>query len=195
MSDGIVPPDDNLSVAERLIREHLNLTARGDLEAAEANVTSDFFNHRCTDEPMEARQRGPEGLKATIHWLHRAFTDMRFEFHEVLVAGDRAVARVTLHARQHGPFVVHDSPDGRVTDAFPSNGRAFAAPQTHWFRIAGGAIAEHDAVRDDLGMAKQLGWIPPTAIYIVRMLLTRRRERREQRRNASTLSRSVPHNA
>ena len=54
MSDGIVPPDDNLSVAERLIREHLNLTARGDLEAAEANVTSDFFNHRCTDEPMEA---------------------------------------------------------------------------------------------------------------------------------------------
>lgn len=127
---------------------------------------------------MEARQRGPEGLKATIRWLHRAFTDMRFEFHEVLVAGDRAVARVTLHARQHGPFVVHDSPDGRVTDAFPSNGRTFAAPQTHWFRITGGAIAEHDAVRDDLGMAKQLGWIPPTPIYIIRMLLTRRRERR-----------------
>lgn len=73
---------------------------------------------------------------------------------------------------------MHDSPDGRVTDAFPSNGRTFAAPQTHWFRIAGGAIAEHDAVRDDLGMAKQLGWIPPTPIYIVRMLFTRRRERR-----------------
>jgi predicted ester cyclase len=178
MSDGIVPPDDNLSVAERLVREHLNLTARGDLEAAEANVTSDFFNYRCLDEPMEARQRGLEALKATIRWLHRAFTDMRFEFHEVLVAGDRAVARVTLHARQHGPFVVHDSPDGRVTDAFPSNGRTFAAPATHWFRIAGGAIAEHDAVRDDLGMAKQLGWIPPTPIYIIRMLLTRRRERR-----------------
>jgi ketosteroid isomerase-like protein len=123
MSEGIVPPDDNLSAAERLVREHLNLTARGDLEAAEANVTSDFFNHRCMDEPMEARQRGPEGLKATLRWLHRAFTEMRFEFHEVLVAGDRAVARVTLHARQHGPFVVHDSPDGRVTDAFlPTDG-------------------------------------------------------------------------
>ena len=195
MNNRIVTTPENLSATERLVREHLNITASGDTEAVERNVTSDFFNHRCIDEPMEARQRGPEGLKATIHWLHRAFTDMRFEFHEVLVAGDRAVARVTLHARQHGPFVVHDSPDGRVTDAFPSNGRAFAAPQTHWFRIAGGAIAEHDAVRDDLGMAKQLGWIPPTPIYIVRMLLTRRRERREQRRNASTLSRSVPHNA
>lgn len=164
--------------AERLVREHLNLTARGDLAAVEANVTADYYNRRCADEPMATRQRGPEGLKATIKWLHRAFTEMRFEFHEVLVEGDRAVARVTLHARQHGPFVVHDSPDGRVTDAFPSNGRSFAARQTHWFTIAHGAVAEHDAVRDDLGMAKQLGWIPPRPVFIVRMLLALRRERR-----------------
>jgi len=167
------------TASELLAREHLNLTARGDFEAAEKNVSADFFNHRCADEPIETRGRGPEALKATIRWLHRAFADMRFEFHEVLVVGDRAVARVTLHARQHGPFVVHDAPDGRVTDAFPSKGRSFAVRQTHWFRIANGAIAEHDAVRDDLGMAKQLGWIPPTPLYILRMLLTRRKERRK----------------
>ncbi len=172
--------DEERGAAERLVREHLNLTARGDLEAVEANVTSDYYNYRRADEPLETRLRGPEGLKATIRWLHRAFTDMRFEFHEVLVVEDRAVALVTLHARQHGPFVVHDSPDGRVTDAFPSNGRSFAVPQTHWFKIAHGAIAEHDAVRDDLGMAKQLGWIPPRPLYIIRMLLTVRRERRRK---------------
>jgi len=172
--------DDKMRLAELLVREHLNLTARGDLAAVDKNVTSDFFNHRSADEPMETRRRGPEGLRATIRWLHRAFTDMHFEFHEVLVVGDRAVTRVTLHARQHGPFVVHDSPDGRVTDAFPSNGRSFAVRQTHWFRIAEGAIAEHDAVRDDLGMAKQLGWIPPKPIYILRMLLAVWRERRQK---------------
>jgi len=98
------------NVSERLVRDHLNLTANGDFAAVEANVTADDFNHRSADEPMETRQRGPEGLKATIRWLHRAFADMRFEFHEVLIAGDRAVARVTLHARQHGPFLVHDLP-------------------------------------------------------------------------------------
>jgi predicted ester cyclase len=167
-----------MDIKEQLVREHLDLTARGDIGAVAANVTSDYFNRRCADEPMETRQRGPEALRATIRWLHRAFTDMRFEFHEVLVVGDRAVARVTLHGRQHGPFVVHDSPDGKVTDAFPSNGRSFAVPQTHWFRIADDAVAEHDAVRDDLGMAKQLGWLPPGPIYIIRMLLTVRRERR-----------------
>ncbi|MEO5719396.1 MAG: ester cyclase [Chthoniobacterales bacterium] len=170
--------DSERAAAERLAREHLNLTARGDLAAVAANVTSDYYNQRYADEPLATRQRGPEGLKATIKWLHRAFTEMRFEFHEILVEGDRAVARVTPHARQHGPFVVHDSPDGRVTDAFPSNGRSFAVRQTHWFKIAQGAIAEHDAVRDDLGMAKQLGWIPPRPLFIVRMLLTLRRERR-----------------
>jgi len=170
--------EKKMGETELLVREHLNLTARGDLQAAEANVTSDYFNHRCADEPLDTRGRGPEAHKATVRWLHRAFTEMRFEFHEVLIVEDRAVARVTLHARQHGPFVVHDSPDGRVTDAFPSNGRSFSVLQTHWFRIASGAIAEHDAVRDDLGMAKQLGWILPTLAYIVRMLWTRMRERR-----------------
>jgi predicted ester cyclase len=171
-------PRPDVSASELLVREHLNLTACADFAAAEKNVTADFFNHRCADEPMDTRGRGPEALKATIRWLHRAFTDMRFEFHEILVVGNRAVARVTFHARQHGPFVVHDSPDGRVTDAFPSKWRSFEVRQTHWFTIANGAIAEHDAVRDDLGMAKQLGWIPPTPLYIFRMLLTRRKERR-----------------
>jgi predicted ester cyclase len=193
MNNQFVTTTENPSAAERLVREHLNITASGDIEAVEANVTSDYFNHRSADEPMETRQHGPEGLRATIRWLHRAFADMRFEFHEVLIDGARAVARVTLHARQHGPFVVHDSPDGRVTDAFPSNGRAFAVPQIHWFRIADGAIAEHDAVRDDLEMARQLGWIPPNPIFIIRMLLTRRRERRAQRRNASASSRFKRH--
>ncbi len=180
MSDPALKAEDKMGATELLVREHLNLTARGDLEAVEANVTSDYFNHRCADEPMDTRGRGPDALKATIRWLHRAFTDMRFEFHEVLVVENRAVARVTLHARQHGPFVVHDSPDGRVTDAFPSNGRTFAVYQTHWFRIAAGAIAEHDAVRDDLGMARQLGWIPPRPLYIIRMLMAVRRERRRK---------------
>lgn len=164
--------------AESLAREHLEITARGDLAAVTGNVTPDYFNHRCADEPLDTRGRGPEALQATIRWLHRAFTDMRFEFHEVVAVGDRVAALVTLHARQHGPFVVHDSPDGRVTNAFPSNGRSFSVRQTHWFKIRDGAVAEHDAVRDDLGMAKQLSWLPPRPLYIVRMLWTLRRERR-----------------
>lgn len=167
--------------AERLAREHLRIVAAGDQDAAAANVASDYFNHRSADEPIEARQRGPDGLKATIRWLHRAFADMRFEFHDAAVNGNLVALHVTLHARQHGPFVVHDSPDARVTEVFPSTGRSFAARQTHWITVRDGAVAVHDAVRDDLGMAKQLGWLPPSPWYIARMMFALTKERRALR--------------
>ncbi|WP_424949782.1 ester cyclase [Deinococcus sp.] len=163
---------------ETLARDHLHIVAAGDMQAAVANVTAEYLNHRSADEPLACRQRGPTGYLATIRWLHRAFTDLRFEVHRVVVSGDLVVLQVTLHGRQHGPFVVYDSPDARVTEAFPSNGRSFSARQTHWITVSQGAVSEHDAVRDDLAMAKQLGWIPPNPVFIARMLLALSSERR-----------------
>ena len=164
--------------AERLVREQFRIIETGELDLADANVTPGYVNHRAVHEPLAARGQGPEALKATAGWLRRAFGDLRFDIHDVVVIDDRVIAWVTLHGTNIGPFVVHDSPDGSVTDVFPPTGHSFAARQVHWFRIADGAIAEHDAVRDDMGMAEQVGWIPPRPGFIVRMLLARRRERR-----------------
>ncbi len=175
------PDQVAMNTLECVAREHLRIVAAGDERAIAANVTTDYLNHRSADEPLAARQRGPAGLQGTIRWLHRAFTDLRFEYHEAVITGDRVALYVTLHGRQHGPFVVHDSPAAHVTDVFPATGRTFAAKQTHWFTIVDGAVAEHDAVRDDLAMAKQLGWIPPKPGYIIRMLLAIRAERRALR--------------
>ena len=47
--------------------------------------------------------------------------------------------------------------------------------QTHWIRVAGGMVTEHWANRDDLGMAMQLGWAPPSPRYLLRMALAKRR--------------------
>jgi ketosteroid isomerase-like protein len=174
--------------AERLVREQFRIIETGDLDLAEANVTPEYVNHRSVHEPLAARSGGPDALKATAGWLRRAFSELRFDIHDIAVIDDRVIAWVTLHGRNTGPFVVHDSPDGSVTDVFPPTGRGFAADQVHWFRIADGAIAEHDAVRDDLGMAKQVGWIPPRPGFILRMLIARRRERRAY---AASLSRSA----
>ncbi len=38
-----------------------------------------------------------------------------------------------------------------------ATGRPFATPQAHTFRIAGGRLAEHWAVRDDLSFLQQVG--------------------------------------
>ena len=164
--------------AERLVREQFRIIETGELGLADANVTAGFVNHRSVHEPPAARGRGPDALKATAIWLRRAFSDMRFDVHEIAVIDDRAIAWVTHHGIHSGPFVLHDSPDGAVTDVFPPTGRSFAARQVHWFRIGDGAIAEHDAVRDDMETAKQAGWFPPRPAFILRMLVSRRQERR-----------------
>ena len=182
MNSPLEVPHLTVGRAEHLAREHLRIFAAGDLNAVAANVTADYLNHRSTDEPLEARVRGPEGFKATLRWAKRAFADMRFEVHQVAIVGDVVALHVTFHARQHGPFVVYDSPDGRVTDVFPSNGRSFAVRHTHWITVSNGAVSEHDAVRDDLGMAKQLGWIPPNPLYLSRMIFALIKERRARQR-------------
>jgi hypothetical protein len=79
--------------------------------------------------------------------------------------------------RHTAPWVVY-AENGEVDTVFPPTGREFAATQSHWFRLDGGLIREHWANRDDLGMAKQLGWVPPTPAYLLRMSLAKRRARR-----------------
>jgi hypothetical protein len=75
------------------------------------------------------------------------------------------------------PWVVYTDA-GDIDTVFPPTGRTFSATQSHWFRLEHGLIAEHWANRDDLGMAKQLGWVPPTPSYLVRMGAAKRRARR-----------------
>ena len=70
--------------------------------------------------------------------------------------------------------------DGGVAQAMPPTGKRFATTQTHWFRLRDGMVVEHWANRDDQGTAMQLGWVPPTPWYLVRMALATRRARRRE---------------
>lgn len=69
--------------------------------------------------------------------------------------------------------------DARPAQAFPPTGRTFATTQTYWFRIADEKVIEHWANRDDLSAAMQLGWTPPSPLYLARMLLASRRAPQE----------------
>lgn len=176
------------AAAERLAREQFIAVETADLALAEANVGPDFVNRRAGHEPLAARGRGPTALHATALWLNDAFSGLHFEVHDTAVHDDLVVAWVTLHGVHTGPFVVHDSPDGAVTEVFPPTGRPFATRQVHWFRVADGVITEHDAIRDDLELAKQVGWIPPRPGYLLRMRAALRRARRTAARADSRTS-------
>ena len=92
----------------------------------------------------------------------------------MLADGDRAAARVMMRGRQTGPFVGYGAA-GEVDRVFPPTGRTFAQTQMHLYRLAEGRIVEHWANRDDLGLATQLGWIPPSPAFLLRSALIKRR--------------------
>jgi predicted ester cyclase len=143
----------------------------------DALIDPDAFNHEGKDEPPACRGRGPRAFHATALWLREAFAELDWEIHDIVVEDDLAVVHCTMSGRHAGPFVAFDA-DARVADAFPATGKEFAVTQTHWFRVRRGLVTEHWANRDDLGMAMQLGWAPPSPRYLVRMALAKRRARR-----------------
>ncbi len=75
------------------------------------------------------------------------------------------------------PWAVY-AEDGSIDSVFPPTGRPFTVSQSHWFRFRDGKIDEHWGNRDDLGMGRQVGWIPPTPIFLIRMALAKRRAKR-----------------
>lgn len=112
------------------------------------------------DEPPACGLPGPAGFLATGAWLRFAVPDLHFEVLGVLVEGDLAVAHARMQGHQTGPFVVFDKPD--QPQVFPPTGRALDVEQCHLFRVAGNQTTGHTAVRDDLGMMRQWGYIPPS---------------------------------
>jgi predicted ester cyclase len=155
-------PDSSMladqDAVERLARANLDIVASGDLDRIDENVGTEFWDMQGGDTPTSTREHGPDAFATTVRWLHTAFTDVRFEIHDIFIDGDRAAVYVTMHARQHGPFVV-PNPDGTAM-SFASNGHDCHVRAVHMYRVAGGRVVAHDAVRDDMSMARQLGWIP-----------------------------------
>ena len=160
-------------IAERSLRIMVDGTRADFVEV----IHPEAVNREAAKEPPACRGRGPDAFRATATWLRRAFSDLAVTVHEAVEQGDLVVLHTTLSGRHTGRIVMYDV-DGRPTQAFPPTGRTFAATQTHWLRIADGQVIEHWANRDDLGTGAQLGWIPPSPRYLLRMALATRRARR-----------------
>jgi len=128
-------------------------------------------------QPPSSRIPGPGSFWSTALWLRAAFAGLHYEIHHALADGDLVAVNSTMCGTHAAPWAVYTAA-GDVDTVFPPTGRAFRATQSHWFLLEDGLIREHWANRDDLGMGKQLGWIPPTPGYLIRMNAAKRRARR-----------------
>ena len=157
--------------------QSIHAMAIGDRSAFEP-----LYDPRASDQenriqPPASRVPGPAGFYATARWLRAAFADLRYDVHHAVTDGSLVAVGSTMNGRHVAPWTVYTD-TGAVDTVFPPTYRSFAMSQSHWFRVEEGRILEHWANRDDLGTARQLGWIPPTPPYLVKMVLAKRRQQR-----------------
>jgi predicted ester cyclase len=80
-----------------------------------------------------------------MHLLNDAFSEQRWEIHDVIAEDDRVVVRCTHSGLRTGDFF-----------GLAATGRGFAYKQMHVVRFADGKCVEHWAVRDDAALMRQL---------------------------------------
>ncbi|GAC1343309.1 MAG: ester cyclase [Ktedonobacteraceae bacterium] len=138
--------ETNKAHFRRLYEEMFN---KGDLAIVDDLVAPDCINY---EVPPGMNNRGPESARQVVMMLRTAFPDLHFTIEDLVAEGDTVAGRVTMSGTHLGPF-----------QGIPATGRSFEQAQTHFVRFREGKAIEHRAVRDDLGMMRQLGVIPAPA--------------------------------
>jgi predicted ester cyclase len=164
---------DLKSIAIRSIHCMAN-GARTDFDAV---VHPQGFTRERSAAPPSARGKGPEAFEELAMWLRAAFADLHYDIHLAAAEGNIVSVNSTMNGRHVAPIAFYTD-EGDVDSVFPPTGRTFAISQSHWFRFDDGKIVEHWANRDDLGQARQLGWVPPTPVYLARMAWAKRQAKR-----------------
>jgi len=137
----------NKALVRRLYDEGIN---RHDAAAAAALYSVDAKNHGHTV--------GRAGMQKVFEMLFSTFADFNYRIDEATAEDDRVVCKVTMTGMHRGQPGMPQAFGGMLEGVAPT-GKPVTVLQFHSFRIRDGEIAEHAAVRDDLGMLKQLGLI------------------------------------
>jgi predicted ester cyclase len=128
------------AVTRRLIDEGFSLAR---LEVADELIARDLAEHQDYGPNHAA---GPEGVKAVIASLHRAFSDFRLSIEDICVSGDLVWTRNIATGTNDGAFMGH-APTGR-----PMRITVFDV-----LRVVDGKVVEHWGVPDRLGVLLQIG--------------------------------------
>ncbi len=99
---------------------------------------------------MSIHANGPDRVREVAAMLGRAFPDQHWDIRRLVAEGDTVVMHSTHSGTHQGPFM-----------GMPPTGRRFG-PVNHayFFELRDGRVATYLAVRDDLGLLRQLGVLP-----------------------------------
>jgi steroid delta-isomerase-like uncharacterized protein len=135
-------PMDHASTMKRMYE----LISAGDIDGFGDLVAEDFVEH----EETPGLEPSKEGVKQLFHMYRAAFPDLRMEAQDILVSGDKVVARVRGTGTHQGEFM-----------GMPATGKSIDVQLIDIIRFGDDGLArEHWGVFDALAMMHQLGAIP-----------------------------------
>lgn len=134
------------TVVRRLIEEGFN---RGSLDVVDELIAPDMVEHQ---DFGPGHAPGPEGVKAVIASLRRAFPDFHLAIDDVAIRDDLVWLRMTGTGTNNGSYMGHEA-----------TGRVMRTPVFDVLRVDGARIVEHWGVPDRLGALFQLGLGAPPA--------------------------------
>jgi predicted ester cyclase len=134
-----------------VIRQHHERLNRGDVQAAVLDYAEDAKNN--------GRPVGRDGLRLVLEDIYTTFPDWRMEIVEMVSEGDSVVVRCMVSGTHRG--VGKRPVNGAMLMGVAPTQQRFEVQHMHWYRLRDGKIVEHRANRDDIGMMRQLGLLPP----------------------------------
>ena len=134
---------------EVTMRRLYELISAGDIDGFGEHVADGFVEH----EELPGLERSKEGVKQMFRMYRAAFPDLRLEAEDVLVSGDKVVARARATGTHQGEFL-----------GMPATGKRVDVQLIDIIRFGEDGLAlEHWGVLDALGKMQQLGAIPAPA--------------------------------
>jgi steroid delta-isomerase-like uncharacterized protein len=113
------------------------------LDLVEELVAPGYVNHNA----LPGTPPGADGQRELMTRLWEAFPDGRFEIKHLARDGDTVICVGVMSGTHEGTLM-----------GVPATGRQVEWRQCHLFRVDGeGRALEHDAIRDDVGLMRQMG--------------------------------------
>lgn len=134
--------DQNKALVKRLYQE---LLTKNNTQVVDELVAGNYVDHYAPP----GLPAGPDGLKALAAMYGSAFPGMKLTFEDQIADGDRVVSRWRVQGTHQGELM-----------GIPPTGKQVNITGIAIDRIAGGKVAEHWEIFDQLGMLQQLGVVP-----------------------------------
>ncbi len=125
--------------------------ARHFFERSNANDIPGMLSDLAEDAKNFGRSVGRDGFRRVFDW--------HVEIVEMVTEGDSVVMRCKVSGTHRGTGKMHVN-GGMLVGVAPT-GKHFETDHIHWLKFRDGKIVDHYATRDDIGMMRQLGLLPP----------------------------------